>query len=80
MAGICVILFTIFWSRRGDVRLWKSSALALLYHGLEDPDGHWRNRSLEDVWSMNQVAEKTYVRLGKPEDADRAVLLAALDV
>jgi hypothetical protein len=74
VAGLCVLVLTALLSKRKRVRLWKSSALALLYHGLEVSFAE--RRPLENVYDMQRVAEKTNVRLDPSLVGERTALLA----
>ena len=58
--------YTIFENRRGRLPVWKGSALAGLFHGLEDKV----RRGVEEVegaHAMNVMAEEVKVRLGKED-------------
>ena len=70
MALPCVLLagtlfflcFTIIRTQRQQFGIWKSSSLALLFHGLEE----WNSHSIEDsrhVVDMEEKARRTWVQL-----------------
>ena len=59
-------VYTIFENRRGRLPVWKGSALAGLFHGLEEKV----KRSVEEVegaHAMNIMAEEVKVRLSKED-------------
>jgi Protein of unknown function (DUF3176) len=71
-SGIVFLVITIVISKRRKVRLWKSSALALLYHGLEDDI--LNDQPVADAISgMEQTARSTVVRLKVSDTKDRVV-------
>lgn len=76
-AGIFLLIATALISTRGEVRLWKSSALPLIFHGLEpgsvsqivaNKNGQW-----EAVSEMEVMADKMIVDLGISSEAGRTV-------
>lgn len=71
--GIALLIATMIISRIHRTRLWKSSVLPLLYHGLDD--GVARTQSPpDDVFGMEELATKTNVKLGSSQTGDRVVL------
>nr|WDW19291.1 DUF3176 [Penicillium meliponae] len=78
VAGILLLIATAFTSTRGDVRLWKSSALPLIFHGL-DPGFVSEKIVTEDgqceaVSKMEEMAENITVYLGVSSEAGRTML------
>lgn len=71
VATILFLVVTVLHSHRLGVKLWKSSVLALLYHGLEEP--LLEGKFSESVNEMNIVAKATNARLRKSAD-DRSHL------
>lgn len=78
LLGLIFVLVVIVQTSRDDRRLWKSSSLALLYHGLNRLDEDTRARAV-DLEAMEELAKRTRVRLEgwaleerRPEDGLRA--------
>lgn len=59
---------TVVQCRREDVPLWKSSVLALIYHGVDELCARG-NPVTEHLSGMEAVAKTTDVQLVKGEDA-----------
>ncbi len=57
-------------------QIWKSSPLAFIFHGLEDPNRLHQNRPLEEVSDMEHTARGIMVRLA---NTDRGVNFVAVD-
>ncbi|KAK5958482.1 hypothetical protein OHC33_000325 [Knufia fluminis] len=75
LLNLLVLLFlvlTMIATREQKAPLWKSSTLALLFHGLEDDE--IRISNAETVSEMNQAAEHTTVRLRR-SDRSEVILL-----
>ena len=72
--AIAFLAVTMFMTRRHRLPIWKSSAVALLYHGLQagmiDCD-----ESYELASAMDDVARETRVTLGRPVGEERRMLL-----
>lgn len=63
LAGTSVVLgFTIMGTRKKQLGVWKSSSLALLFHGLGKESGEV-SENLGHLVGMGTTAEKTWVRL-----------------
>ncbi|CAG8941429.1 unnamed protein product [Penicillium salamii] len=73
LAGSCFFIATMVVNRRAKMPLWKSSALATLYHGLEKQE----EDELVTAISMQVQAENSKVRLMDSEDG-RLVLRKSL--
>jgi len=71
--AILLLLATAVLSHRHKTRLWKSSALALLYHGLDDPEPA-PNLTMAKVSEMERWAAATSATLGSTKDGGRVVL------
>jgi len=83
LPAILVLLTIIFFTAMviearptGErAQIWKSSPLAFIFHGLEDPNRLHENRSLEEVSEMERTARGITVRLA---NTDRGVNLVAV--
>lgn len=73
--GMLLILSTVAVSHSQKARLWKSSVMPLLYHGLDESIAK-DQRVPQDVFGMEELARKTKVRLNGPLLDDRLVLAA----
>lgn len=73
VVAILLLLATAILSHRRKTQLWKSSALALLYHGLDDPEPA-QDLGLASVSEMERWASRTSAKLGSVKDGGRAVL------
>lgn len=72
--GILLVLSTIVVSHLQQARLWKSSVLPLLYHGLDETVS--KDQPIpQDVYGMEELARKTKVSLHGPMLDDRVVLV-----
>lgn len=71
--AIFLLLATAVLSHRRKTQLWKSSTLALLYHGLDNPEPA-PNLTMANVSEMERCASATSARLGSVKDGGRAVL------
>ncbi|KAL8719255.1 MAG: hypothetical protein Q9225_003714 [Loekoesia sp. 1 TL-2023] len=63
VAGTMFLLLTIFKSKRRGARIWKTSELALLFHGFERPD-----KELDDLHrrsEMEDIASQIRVKIAK---------------
>jgi hypothetical protein len=67
LASLALLVLTIIQSRRDDVPLWKSSALALIYHAVDELRGQ-ETLATERLSSMEVTAKKTDVQLVKGEE------------
>jgi hypothetical protein len=67
LASLALLVVTIVYSRREDVPLWKTSALALIYHGVDELRGR-ETLTTERLSSMEVTAKMTDVQLVKNED------------
>ena len=67
LASLTLLVVTIIHSRREDVPLWKTSALALIYHGVDELRGR-ETLATERLSSMEVTAKTTDVQLIKSED------------
>jgi hypothetical protein len=67
------VLATAVMSYRRNTQLWKSSTLALLYHGLDDPEPA-PDLAMANVSEMGRWASVTSATLGATKDGGRAVL------
>lgn len=73
LAGTSVFLgFTIMGTRKKQLGIWKSSSLALLFHGLGKESGEIKE-DLGHLVGMGTTAEKTWVRLVDDEHGARLV-------
>jgi hypothetical protein len=70
---ILLLLATAVLSHRCQTRLWKSSTLALLYHGLDDPEPA-PDLALANVSEMEQWASSTSATLASAKDGSRIML------
>jgi hypothetical protein len=71
--AILLLLATAVLSHHRKTQLWKSSSLALLYHGLDDPEPA-PDLGLARVSEMERWASATSATLGPVKDGGRAVL------
>jgi hypothetical protein len=71
--AIFLLLATAVLSHHRKTQLWKSSMLALLYHGLDNPEPA-PNLTMANVSEMERWASATSARLGPVKDGGRAVL------
>jgi hypothetical protein len=71
--AILLLLATAILSHRHKTRLWKSSTLALLYHGLEDPEPA-PDLTMARISEMDRWASRTSAKLGSVKDGGRVVL------
>lgn len=67
LGGNLLLLVTIVQSRRTRMPLWRSSSLAILYHGFESFD---RSEPLATMSQMEEAAELRRVRLAGTEARD----------
>ena len=67
VAGILLLLVAVILSRRRRVRLWRSSLLAILYHGLDDQTLNARDAS-PDIAGLEETARLTAVRMTWSDD------------
>ncbi|KAJ5106681.1 hypothetical protein N7456_003356 [Penicillium angulare] len=78
VAGIFLLVATARISSHGEVHLWKSSALPLIFHGLEPSFDCQRiltsHGQCEAVSEMEEVADKMKVDLGISSKAGRSML------
>jgi hypothetical protein len=73
VVAILLLLATAVLSHRHQTRLWKSSTLALLYHGLDDPEPA-PDLALANVSEMEQWASSTSATLASAKDGSRIML------
>ena len=71
--GIALLVLTMIMSRFHKTRLWKSSVLPLLYHGLDDSIARTEPMPA-DVFGMSEMARRSQLRLGGPQIDGRIVL------
>jgi hypothetical protein len=67
LASLLLLFLTIVHSRRNDVPIWKSSVLALMYHGVDELQDRGTFAS-ERLSGMELIAKVTDVQLVKNED------------
>jgi hypothetical protein len=67
LASLVLLVLTIVHSRREDVPIWKSSVLALMYHGVDELHDRVTLAS-ERLSSMELIAKGADVQLVKNED------------
>ena len=67
VASLALLILTMIHSRRKDVPLWKSSVLALIYHGVDELRGQ-ETLAAERLSGMEVTAKTTDVQLVKSED------------
>jgi hypothetical protein len=67
LASLALLVLTIVHSRRMDIPLWKSSVLALIYHGVDELRAQ-ENPANERWSSMEGAAKEVDVQLVKSED------------
>ena len=73
LAGTLVFLgFTIMVTRKQQMGIWKSSSLALLFHGLEERSAEV-TEDLGHVVGMEEKSERTWVRLVDEGEGARLV-------
>ncbi|KAL4901469.1 hypothetical protein BDW74DRAFT_170176 [Aspergillus multicolor] len=72
--GILFLLLTIAINRQQKLDLWKSSVLAVLFHGLGDWGGSVADRKTETADQMEKTADTVRVRL-KMVDDHRGLML-----
>ena len=63
IAGTMFLLLTIFKSKRREARIWKTSELALLFHGFEKPDQELND--LHRTSEMEDMASQIRVKMAK---------------
>lgn len=73
VVAILLLLATALLSHHRKTQLWKSSSLALLYHGIDDPE-HSSDIALAKVSEMDRWASATSATLGLSKDGGRVVL------
>jgi hypothetical protein len=73
VVAIFLLLATAILSHHRKTQLWKSSSLALLYHGVDDPEPA-PNLGLARVSEMERWASATSATLGSTKDGGRIVL------
>ena len=78
VAGSLLLVATAMTSSRGGVRIWKSSTLPLLFHGME-PEFLTRNMMIEhgqceSASEMEQVADGIQVDFGLSNEGGRTML------
>ena len=66
LASLMLLILTMIHSRREDVPLWKSSALALIYHGVDELRGK-ETLEVERLSGIEVTAKTTDVQLVKSE-------------
>lgn len=75
IAGAVFLLLTALVSHRRGVPLWKTSILALLYHGLEERVlQEVRGDPAKDLAEIEQLSQNTMVKLGVSNEDSRVVL------
>jgi hypothetical protein len=67
LASLALLVLTIIQSRRENVPIWKSSALALIYHAVDELRGQ-ETLATEQLSGMEVIAKTTDVQLVKGED------------
>jgi hypothetical protein len=67
LASLALLVLTIIHSRREGVPLWKSSALALIYHGVDELRGQ-ESLATERLSGIEVTAKTVDVQLVKSED------------
>jgi hypothetical protein len=71
--AILLLLATAIFSHHHKTRLWKSSTLALLYHGLDNPEPA-PDLTMARISEMDRWASRTSAKLGSAKDGGRVVL------
>jgi hypothetical protein len=71
--AMLLLLGTVILSHHRKTQLWKSSTLALLYHGLDAPEPV-SDLALADVSEMKRWASTTSAKLGSAKDGGRVIL------
>lgn len=75
LLGVIFLVVTITVSKKSHIPLWKSSALAAYYHGLEKlEDGDNDHDELKTASTMEKKAEEENVRLQRSEKNGKLVL------
>ena len=78
VAGVILLLATMMMTQRHNVSLWKTSSLALIYHGLEGRS--LRNQDVaQDVCGMSLAAGTTVVKLGTADEDGRVALVEVVE-
>jgi hypothetical protein len=72
------LLSAIWISSQGNVKVWKSSILATIFHGLENPIGP--DIAINRPSEMGEVAKRMRVRLTRTSDASRNLMLTGSQV
>jgi hypothetical protein len=72
------LLSTIWISSRRDVKVWKSSILATIFHGLENPIGP--DIAINRPSEMGEVAKRMRVRLTRTSDRSHNLMLTGSQV
>ncbi|RDW58329.1 hypothetical protein BP5796_12259 [Coleophoma crateriformis] len=79
IGAIIFLICMIVANNNSQARLWKSSSMALLFHGFETPpnieDANVPKESLETVYGMENTAEKLKVRLESGSDSEQSCLV-----
>ena len=78
-ATVLFFIVTVITTRpaKDGAQIWKSSPLALLLHGLKEPNHH--NVTYEGVQEMERIAENTIVRLATTEHGTNLVAVDSED-
>ena len=75
LGAILTLLAAVVQTRRCKIRLWKSSVLPLLYHGLDpDLDCFRRQGTPEEVSGMMMIAEKAKVEMAYSARRQRTMM------
>lgn len=74
LAGIVLVISTVIPTHSRKSRLWKSSLLPLLYHGLDERLLHEQPVENDLAW-MEKTAEEARVRLAASGDGDRILFV-----
>ncbi|KAL2800379.1 hypothetical protein BJX66DRAFT_321783 [Aspergillus keveii] len=65
LLGVCFLLLTILANRRQHLHLWKSSILAVVFHGLDEVESGGLGTRYDSVHQMERTAGQICVRLKK---------------
>jgi hypothetical protein len=76
IVGVAFVLATIILNSRSEAKLWKTSVLPMLFHGLDD-ELRKTTRGFEELNRMEEEAEKLRVRLGVAPLEGSTMLLKA---
>jgi hypothetical protein len=67
LSTLILFITTVVYSHRNGVPIWKSSVLAIVYHGVEDLDGR-KDLGAERLSGMDAVARRDKVQFSRSAD------------